>query len=241
VENLRDYAVLSDSGDFVVQAKLYTDLPNEATLLARAASVNQSAAALTSNRLILNVRPPAIIGRDGLPVAMDTETNAALERQDLAPDEMISYMLSARQQNQWEKFFLYMDIESMVKGDENRKRQWNAESEEGRQRMSARYRQELQGKSLEMEDRYKRELSSAAPAGNSAYNQSTFADMDIVRTPIKFEIQRVNYGKDEGSVTVLEWFQAGVYVEKKLYTYTIGRKNDTWVVTGYIVQNVTTE
>ncbi|MDR0374934.1 MAG: hypothetical protein LBH85_04345, partial [Treponema sp.] len=214
VENIRDYATLSEPGTFVVQAKLYPDLYKPRL----ASTVQQTAAAqlspLSSNRLTLNVRPPSIIGSDGIPVAMDVETNAALVREDLAPDNMIAYMLTARQKSQWEKFFLYMDVESMVKRDETRKRQWLAESEEGRQRLTARYREEL---------------------------QNNVVDNDIVMIPMRFEIVRTNYGKDEGAVTVMEWFQIGNYVEKKQYVYTIQRKEDVWVVVNYTVQNMGAE
>ncbi|MDR2782941.1 MAG: hypothetical protein LBB48_03720 [Treponema sp.] len=214
VEDVRDYAALSEAGTFIVQAKLYPDLykPQFASTVQQASAAHLSP--LASNRLPLNIRPPSIIGSDGLPVAMDVETNAILAREDLAPDNMIAYMLTARQKSQWEKFFLYMDVEAMVKRDETRKRQWLAESEEGRQRLTARYREEL---------------------------QNNVVDNDIVMIPMRFEIVRTNYGKDEGAVTVMEWFQIGNYIEKKQYVYTIQRKEDVWVVVNYTVQNMGTE
>ncbi|MDR0556256.1 MAG: hypothetical protein LBG43_00060 [Treponema sp.] len=214
VEDIREYAALAEAGTFVVQAKLYPDLYKPQLV----STVQQTAATplspLASNRLTLNIRPPSIIGSDGLPVAMDVETNAVLVREDLAPDNMIVYMLAARQKSQWEKFFLYMDVEAMVKRDETRKRQWLAESEEGRQRLTARYRQEL---------------------------QNNIVDNDIVMIPMRFEIMRTNYGREEGTVTVMEWFQIGNYIEKKQYIYTIQRKEDVWMVVNYTVQNMGTE
>jgi hypothetical protein len=212
VENLRDYAVLSSAGEFVVQAKLYPDLYKPD---AQAQPVSSGfSTPIFSNRLILNVRPRSIIGEDGLPSPLDVETNAVLVREKLAPDQMIEYILTARQKSQWEKFFLYVDLESMVSRDDVRKRKWLAESEEGRRQMVARYRNEL---------------------------QSNIVDRDIVTIPMKFEIKRTDYGAEEGSVTVIEWFKIENYVEKKQYIYRIQRKDDIWMVVNYTVQNLGTE
>ncbi|MDR2193807.1 MAG: hypothetical protein LBP19_04990 [Treponema sp.] len=214
IEDVRSYAMLSEAGTFVVQAKLYPDLYKPPRTAAGQQTVSTTPPPLVSNRLALNIRPPSILGSDGLPVAMDVETNAILVREALPPDSMISYMLTARQKSQWEKFFLYMDIEAMVRRDETRKRRWLAESEEGRQRMVARYREEL---------------------------QNNVIDTDIVMIPMRFEIKRTTYGEEEGTVTVMEWFQIGSYVEKKQYVYTIQRKDDIWTVVNYTVQNMGTE
>jgi hypothetical protein len=221
IEDVRHYAMLSEAGTFVVQAKLYPDLYQAAstatvqqTATAASAIVRAVPEPLASNRLTLNIRPPSITGQDGLPITLDVETNAVLVRHDLSPDQMITYMLTARQKTQWEKFFLYVDIDAMVRRDEARKRQWKAESEEGRQRMAARYRQDL---------------------------QTSVIDNDIVTIPSRFEIMRTDYGKEEGTVTVIEWFQIQNYVEKKQYVYAIQRKDDVWMVVNYTVQNLGTE
>jgi hypothetical protein len=214
IEDVRSYVSLSEAGTFVVQVKLYPDLYKPSLSSTVQQSVSTIPLPLISNRLALNIRPPSIMGSDGLPVAMDVETNAVLVRESLSPDSMISYMLTARQKSQWEKFFLYMDIEAMVRRDETRKRQWLAESEEGRQKIAARYREAL---------------------------QNNVVDTDIVMIPMRFEIKRTNYGEEEGTVTVMEWFQIGNYVEKKQYVYTIQRKEDVWMVVNYTVQNMGTE
>jgi hypothetical protein len=213
VEDVRDYALLQSAGTFIVQAKLYPELYRAGNSPVSAGTAPAAATPLLSNRLALNIRPPAVPGPDGL-LALDVETNATLVREKLSPDEMITYMLTARQKSQWEKFFLYLDIESMILRDDVRKRQWAAESEEGRQRMITRYRTDLQSRKI---------------------------DGDIVMIPMRFEIKRTNYGAEEGSVTVFEWFQIGNYVEKKQYTYTIQRKDDIWNVVSYTVQNLGTE
>jgi hypothetical protein len=203
VEDLRDYAVLAESGSFIVQAKMYPELYRESAVLP-----------LESNRLALNLRPPAIPGPDGIPLAMDVETNAILVRERLPPDEVVEYTLSARQKGQWEKFFLYLDLEAMIIRDSVRGRQWLAESEEGRRRMTARYREELQAERV---------------------------DGDIAAIPMTFAIERTTYNAQEGTVTVLEKFQAGDYIERKRYTYNLRHVDDYWIIVDYSVSNLGTE
>jgi hypothetical protein len=102
----------------------------------------------------------------------------------------------------------------MISRDSYRRRQWLAESEEGRQRMMARYRTEL---------------------------QSETTDGDIATIPREFLIERTIYGAEEGTVTVLEYFRVGTYTEKKRYTYYLRRNNDIWAIVDYSVVNLGTE
>jgi hypothetical protein len=212
VEDLRNYAELNHAGSFIIQARMYPELyrpvPDNP-----AAGIN-AAYPLESNRLHLNLRPPSLPGPGGIPLAMDVETNAILVREQLPPDQVIEYILTARQKSQWEKFFLYMDLETMISRDSVRRRQWLAESEEGRQRMLARYRTEL---------------------------ENGVIDGDIVTIPAEFQIERTTYGAEEGTVTVLEKFKIGNYIERKRYTYYLRRKDDIWTIIDYTVLNLGTE
>jgi hypothetical protein len=203
VEDLRNYAALTESGSFIVRAKMYPELYRES-----------GAPPLESNRLTLSLRPPAIPGPDGIPLALDTETNAILVRERLSPDEVVEYTLSARQKGQWEKFFLYLDVEAMIIRDAVRRRQWLAESGEGRRRMTARYREELQ-----------REL----------------IDGDIAAIPMEFTVERTTYNAEEGTVIVLEKFKVGSYIERKRYTYSLRHIDDYWTIIDYSVSNLGTE
>jgi hypothetical protein len=210
VEDIRDYASLLNAGAFVVQAKLYPELLRQIGSVSQQSTVSP----IVSNRLILNMRPPTVLGADGVPVAMDVETNAILVREKFSPDQMVTYVLTARQKSQWEKFFLYIDLTSMILRDDVRRRKWNEESEEGRLKMLAQYRMEL---------------------------QESRVDGDIVVIPMRFDIQRVGYSAEEGTVIVLEWFKVGTYTEKKQYTYNIQRQEDVWMIVNYTVQNLGTE
>jgi hypothetical protein len=217
VEDLRDFVKLGHPGSFVVQARMYPELYRNAGLAVGASGAGYPAGAapvLESNRLSLNLRPPAIPGPGGIPLAMDTETNAVLVRKQLAPDEVVDYLIRARQTSQWEKYFLYLDLEAMIARDPVRNRRWVAESEEGRRRMMARYRAEL---------------------------ESSVVDGDISTIPTEFTIERTNYNSFEGTVTVLEKFRMGNYTEKKRYTYYLRRADDIWTVVDYSVVNLGTE
>jgi hypothetical protein len=222
VEDLREYVNLSQPGSFVVQARVYPELyrsfgtSSPAALNASSPAVQNAAPSpvLESNRLSLSLRPPAIPGPGGIPLEMDVATNAVLVRERLAPDQVVEYMLNARQKSQWEKFFLYLDLESMITRDGVRQRRWAAEGEEGRRRMLAQYRQELQGSVI---------------------------DGDISVIPTEFTVERTQYNSAEGTVTVLEKFRTGTFTELKRYTYYLRQKDNIWTIVDYSVVNLGTE
>jgi hypothetical protein len=201
-EDLRTFAALEESGSYVVQAKLFPDM------------INAAGTPVLSNRLGLTVRPALLPGQDGVPQPLAEASTAVLVRESLPPDEVVSYLLDARQKGQWERFFLYIDMDSMVTRDATRQRQWQAESEEGRQRMIARYRSDL---------------------------QSATVDGDFATIPMSYQIERTNYSSEEGTVTVLERFREGNYIQVKRYTYYLRRQDTIWTLVDYTVVNLGTE
>lgn len=207
VEDVRNFSNLNQSGAFVVQARMYPEL-------FRPAGGRENLHVLESNRLALNIRPPAIPGPDGIPLAMDVATNAVLVRERLPPDEVVTYLINARQRAQWERFFLYLDLESFFARDPVRQRQWLSASEESRSRMLARFRDDIRNVRVEN---------------------------DISRAPIDFRIERTLYTEMEGTVTVLERFRDGDIVERRRYTYYLERKDDIWVIVNYAVTHLGVE
>jgi hypothetical protein len=217
VEDLRNYADLREPGAFVVRARIYPELFRPESPRTEPLQMENEGppAVLESNRLSLSLRPAVIPGPDGRPAAVNLDTGAVLSRERLAPDEVVEYLISARQKSQWEKFFLYLDLEEMISRDPARRRRWIAEGEEGRRRMLEQYRGEL---------------------------RQNVIDGDITAVPVEFEIQRTDYNALEGTVVVLEKFRTGTnYTERKRYTYYIKRKNDYWVIVDYVVANLGTE
>ncbi|MCL2243789.1 MAG: hypothetical protein FWC03_04885 [Treponema sp.] len=203
MEDIRDYINLNQSGSFRVKASIYPELYRSAAY-----------SVIDSNYLSLNLRPAIIYSSDGIPLEMDTATGAVLVRQSIPPDEVVSYMLKARQESQWEKFFLYLDLEAMISRNAAERRKWLAENEDGRQRMIAEYRRNLQN--------------------------SVVSD-DISVIPTRFEILRTVYNNNEGTVTVLARFRGNSYTDIKRYTYTLERRDNIWIIVNYSVDNLGTE
>jgi hypothetical protein len=213
VEDLQHYTAIENAGMYVIQAKLYPEAYR--TSLDGSSNGNTgSQAVLSSNRLQLTVRPPAIPGPDGLPVALDVETKANLVREKLPPDEVVSWTIGARQKSQWEKFFLYIDLEAMVSRDGSRQRQWRVESEEGRARMVARYRSDLMASTV---------------------------DGDISMIPSDFTVERTAYNAENAEVSVLELFRQNNFTERRRYTYYLRREGGFWSIVDYVVINLGTE
>ncbi|MCL1812676.1 MAG: hypothetical protein FWG29_04050 [Treponema sp.] len=208
VEDIRNYAAMRDAGSFVVQARIFPELFRETAVS------TPRGMPLVSNRLNLNLRPPALPGPGGIPFQMDVETGAVLVREKMPPDEVIAYMLTARQKSQWEKFFLYMDMEAMITNDAVRRRSWLNESEEGRIRMMAKYRDDL---------------------------RNSTADEDIALIPSDFRIENTSHNGELASVVVTEWFQVGRYTERRRYTYNLRRRDDVWAIQDYTVTRLGTE
>jgi len=202
VEDLRNYASFPQPGSFRLRALVYPEL------------IRSSTVALESNYLSLSLRPELINGPDGIPIEMDAATGAALVPQRLSPDEVVAYMLRARQESQWERFFLYLDTEAMLSRDAFQRRRYNAENEEGRRRMLMEYRQSLQNSTV---------------------------DGDISVIPTTFEILKTSYYNNTGEVTVLEKFRNRDYTDLRQYIYYLEKRENFWYIVNYAVQGMGTE
>jgi hypothetical protein len=102
----------------------------------------------------------------------------------------------------------------MIMNDPVRRRMWLTESEEGRQRMIDRYRTDLQNARI---------------------------DGEFSTIPFEFTIEKTSYGGEEGTVSVLEKFQTGTYIESKRYNYSLRKHDDIWMIVDYTVLNLGTE
>jgi hypothetical protein len=213
VENIRDYAALREPGSFIVQAKIFPELfrPENAGL--NGSDSVPSALPILSNRLSLNLRPPQLRGPDGIPVIMDDETNMPLVREKLSPDKVVEYFLTARQNNEWEKFFLYLDLEALYTREAGRRRQWQRESAESRQAILGRFRREI---------------------------QSGSTDRDFSYVPVQFTIEKTEYDAREAQVGVTEQFKPGDFYERMRYTYKLRRKDEYWFIVDYTVSDFVT-
>ena len=195
VEDLREFINFDQPGSYRVKAKVYPELFRSSIV-----------SAVESNYLNLNIRPELLRDSNGIPVESDVSTGAALVKQRIPPDEVVTYMLTARQQSQWEKFFLYLDPEAMLQRDPFQKRKYQAENEAGRRNMVIEYRRNL---------------------------QNAVVDGDIVVIPTSFQILKTEYNNDEGTVIVMQRYRMPAYTELREYTYNLVKKDNFWIIVNY--------
>jgi len=209
VVSLDDFIEIPKAGLYAVQALFYPELYMRGPLAEGSAG---SAAALHSNALTLNIRPEIIFEEER--AMIEAETGKLIQREPLPPDDVVDYTLSARQKSQWEKFFLYLDLESLYVKNPGRSEAYRRMSEENRRAALARYKEQL---------------------------RSVTVDVDILLIPAEYEIIRTSYTPLEAQVTVIERFQYRDYVEIKRYTYYLERRDSIWVITDYDIVNLGTE
>ncbi len=201
VENLKEFLDVKRASIYYVDLRFYPELYNKK---------NQY---IVSNRLSLEVRPsPASASSSKIPVAVPTA--AVLQPEEISPDKVIEQTIIARQRSLWDQYFLYMNLEEMLKRNPSRSSRYNAESADGRNQMLAAFRSDLQQNRI---------------------------DSDIVAIPSKFEIETTTYSQIEGSVKVLEYFDNGTFTEKKRYTYYVRQRDGIWQIYNYSVDNLGTE
>lgn len=201
VENLKDYIEIQEPSVYYVELNLYPELYKSKYLI------------LKSNRLTLEVRPsPAAASSSVLPVK--DRSAELLKPEEISPDKVVEQTIIARQKSLWDQYFLYLDVEAMLKRNSSAKRKYASCSAEERARMLKNYKADL------MQSRI---------------------DNDIVAVPEKFDIEKTVYSKTEGTVTVTEWFKYPNYHEKKSYVYKVRQREGIWQIYDYTVTNLGTE
>jgi len=198
--NLNEFVEFRSSGLYRVQGLFYPELSTSPSVQLR------------SNPLSLSLRPAVLFPEEK--ARIDAETGALLDREPLPPDEVVAYTLRARQKTQWDKFFLYLDLESLYQANPSRRESYRRLSEENR-------RAALQG--------FRRQLMERV------------VDSDIVLIPSQFEVQETRYTPFEATVQVLEKFDQRDFTELKRFTYYLARRDRIWLITGYEAVNLGTE
>ena len=200
-ENLKDYLEIKDPSIYYVELRFYPELYRN--------KVNY----LSSNRLSLEIRPsPAAAASSTIPV--ESTSAIVLHPEDISPDKVIEQTIIARQKSLWDQFFLYMDLEEMLKRDPARSRKYNSVSADERADMLRAFRADLMLQRI---------------------------DYDIVAIPSKFYIETTTYSQTEGTVKVLEWFKNDNFQERKRYTYYVRQRDGIWQIYDYTVDNLGTE
>ena len=201
IENLKDYINIENPSVYYLEMSFYPELYKSKFI-----SIN-------SNRLTLEVRPsPSAVSSSYIPVS--AQTAEILKPEALAPDKIVEQTIIARQKSLWDQYFLYMDVESMLKRNPNLKKKYITVSAEERERMIDSFKADLMQSRIEN---------------------------DIIAVPEKFQIEKTTYTPTEGSVIVTEWFKYPNYSEKKSYTSKVRQREGIWTIYDYSVVNLGTE
>jgi hypothetical protein len=201
VVDLTAYAAIENAGLYVIQGQFFPALWR-----------GKDSQVLKSNKLTLNVRPPVVTAE--VRAAIEAETGALIAREPLAPDLVVAYTIQARQRSQWDKFFLYLDLPSLLRKNPDKDRIWRRSDEEAQQAMLGQFKQQL---------------------------MATTIDQDISVIPTSFEIQKTSYSPSEGTVQVLEKFAYADFTELKRYTYHLKKVDRYWIIDDYEIKNLGTE
>ena len=201
IEDLSRFITIDETRQFIIQATFYPELFSDL-----------QTEKLVSNTLSLSIHPSA----EGVspPIALDEETAMILRREALSPDEIVSYFIRARQMEHWDKFFLYLDLESLYLAIPGSEVRYRNSSESERIRLIEDYREGLMNQTI---------------------------DYDILLVPQEFRILRTTYTETEGDVAVLMKFRYPDFTELKEYSYRLAKKREIWYITGYTVKNLGTE
>lgn len=201
IENVKNYLVFKEPSIYYLSLSFYPELYKSKYI------------ELKSNRLTLEIRPSPNAASSAL-IPVQSQTAEILKPQDISPDKVVEQTIIARQKSLWDQFFLYMDLESMLKKDALRKRQYQSSSSQECARMIEEFKASL------MSDKI---------------------DSDIVAIPDRFEIKKTTYSQTEGKVIVTEWFKNKNFSEKKEYTYYVQQRDGIWRIYDYDVDNLGTE
>ncbi|MCX7788129.1 MAG: hypothetical protein N2442_10585 [Spirochaetes bacterium] len=200
--NLKEFVQISEPGTYTVQALFYPRLYG-----------NPRIETVASNILTLVVRP-SVAGLEAVKDQIDLQVGEFLKQAALPPDEVVKYVLTARQKSEWNKFFLYIDLESLYQRSPEGARRYKYLSEAERIETLKKFRQQL---------------------------TETVVDEDILMIPNEFEILKTTYTPREAVVEVIQKFAQKGFKEVKRYTYYLYRKNDVWFIYNYETRNLGTE
>ncbi len=204
IETLTDYKDLN-SGVFVVAANFYPELKG-----------SMQSFPLLSNRLTVSIRP-AVRKAAQAEETLLVKVEEILRAEKLPPDQVVDYMLQARQRTeQKERFFLYLDLKSLYNNDGRRGERFKRMSE------------------LDQETellKYKEELWAGTPNDTISF------------IPKSWNIVETNYRGNNGRVIVLQRYQSpgSSVIEVKEYRYNLTLQSGIWKIRDYVVNNKGTE
>ena len=201
IENLADFIRIDQARQYRVQAMFYPELLSET-----------KGTGMVSNTLSLTIRPGT--GSDAIMAEIEEETGQILREEAFPPDQVVSYTIQARRRSQWEKFFLYLNLESLYLRNPGNAEKFRRASDEDRRIQLSVYREQL---------------------------ESSIIDRDLLVIPSEFRILKTTYTETQGTVDVLVKIMYPDFTELKQYTYQLERQRGIWKIINYDVRNLGTE
>ncbi len=201
ITTLDNYTTIQKPGIYVIESSFIPDFTKP-----------ESPLKFKSNILTLSIRPSVSV--PVLKAIIDQDTHEILKKISLPPDEVVTYFLTARQKSDWNKFFLYLDLESLIQNEP---------------RLEAKFRNSSESERITLINDYKESLRNQA------------VDTDILLVPSSFSIIQTSYTPLRGKVLVRETFKYRTYSEIKEYTYYLHRLDGIWTIYNYEIRNLGTE
>ena len=201
IENVKDYIKIEEPSVYYLEMSFYPELYKSKYIK------------LNSNRLTLEIRPSSSAASSTY-VPVKDSTAEILKPQEIGPDKVVEQTIIARQKSLWDQYFLYMDVESLLKRNSALSKKYISVSAQERARMLESFKVDLMQSRIEN---------------------------DIIAVPEKFQIEKTTYSPTEGNVVVIEWFKYPNFSEKKRYTYKVRQREGIWTIYDYTVVNLGTE
>ena len=196
---LNDYFDLNRTGQFFIKCLYYPDLKLN----------NSIKNVIYSNQLSVNIRPTGI-KEEIIEEQESVEQEKRFYVTKRPPDEVVDFMLNARMKSEWEKYYLYLDLEKLILTNNNFRQKYVKADSEKQRELITKYKEYLKKNTID----------------------------EISFLPTKFEIIKTEYTEGRGKVDVLIYFKYQQYNEKKYYTYFLNKKGNIWYIYSYEVMNL---
>ncbi len=181
---LNNFVEIDSPGIFILGANYKTDLTSQNVI--------------ESNKLYLNIYP-RIPAKPEYNERIDSKTKELLREQELSPDQVVSSTLKSLLEESWNRYFLYLDLEYLIRQSSYYYRRFLASNEQEQRRLLSNFRQAL--------------IDGTIPEMAAMLDK-----------PEKFEVIRTTYTQQEAEVIVSITFERKGYTEIMRYTYYLHRK-----------------
>ncbi len=205
VESLNNFVDVTKPGLYSLSADFFPDL--------KTPKIGTPGRIIQSNTLSLMVRP-RIETIPEYTYRIQEETGNRLSGESVPPDEVIRRTIEARMENHKEKFFLYLDLEKIMRRDPDVDAEWRRRDDTRRTLMVTSYREKL------------------------------WTSQQDFRVPNEFTIMSTSYtgatvsAPATGLVIAQLKYDEGAFFQKKQYTFSLFKKNNIWMIQDYRVINL---